>query len=109
MFRGNNKKSLGRRLAIAVTAGCFVLAGCTEKLSRDDFASRVKDKSDTEVATIIGKPATVDTSQPDRVAWVYNSRTFNIAEGNKFDTKAVVVFGKSASDGKLRTIDVAFE
>ena len=78
-------------------------------LSREDFATRVKDKSDTEVATLVGKPAAVDASKPDRVTWIYNSRTFNIQEGNKFDAKTAVVFSKSAPEGKLKATDVVFE
>ena len=110
MFRVGDPKFPGRgAAAIAVAAACFVLAGCSEMLSREDFAARVKDKSDKEVATLVGKPAAVDASQPDRVAWIYNSRTFNIQEGNKFDTKAVVVFSKTAPEGKLKAVDVAFE
>jgi len=50
-----------------------------------------------------------DASAPDQIIWTYNSRTFNIEKGNKFDTKAVVVFTKKAnSDGKLRATDVKF-
>jgi len=110
MFRVSNTKFHGRGVAaIVVAAACFVLAGCSEMLSREDFATRVKDKSDKEVATLVGKPAAVDASQPDRVAWIYNARTFNIEQGNKFDTKAVVVFSKTAPEGKLKATDVVFE
>ena len=92
-------KSLGRLAAVAVIAGSFLLAGCSEMLSRADFAARVKDKSDAEVAKLIGKPASVDSTKPDQVAWVYTSRTFDIDHGNKFDSKATVVFSKTASNG----------
>ena len=78
-------------------------------VSRDDFAAREKDKSDTEVAKVVGKPAAVDTSAPDKVTWTYTSRTFNIQEGNKFDSKAIVVFSKAGSTGQLRATDVKFE
>jgi len=97
--------SRGAALVVAVS---FVLAGCSEMLSRDDFAARVKDKSDSEVAKLVGKPVTVDTSKPDQVIWIYNSRTFNIEGGNKFDTKTIVVFNKAGS-GQLKATDVNFE
>jgi hypothetical protein len=110
MLRDGNPKFLRRSAAgLALAAACFVLAGCSEMLSREDFATRVKDKSDTEVATLVGKPATVDSTQPDRVTWIYNSRTFNIQEGNKFDAKTAVVFSKTTPEGKLKATDVVFE
>jgi hypothetical protein len=95
--------------ATAAFALGVVFAGCSELLSRDDFAARVKDKSDTEVAKVVGKPAAVDSSKPEEVTWTYNARTFNVQEGNKFDSKAVVVFAKGPSDGRLRAVDVRFE
>lgn len=109
MLRAVNPKTLGRVAAVAVMATSFVLAGCSEILSRDDFTARVKDKSDAEVAKVIGKPAAVDASAPDKVTWTYNAKTFNIQEGNKFDTKTVVVFRKAQPDGKLQATDVVFE
>src|SRR5688572_20186115 len=109
MSKALNSRFLRRVAAVAVVAGSFVLSGCSEMLSRDDFAARVKDKSDTEVAKLVGKPAAVDTSAPDRVTWTYNSKTFNIEQGNKFDSKSVVVFSKAGSDGQLKATDVKFE
>ena len=96
------------RALVAGVAACLVFAGCSEMMSRDDFAARVKDKSDTEVAKIVGKPTAVENGG-DQVAWIYTSRTFNIQEGNKFDTKTVVVFSKAGSNGQLRATDVKFE
>lgn len=104
-----NLKPLGKIAAVAVVAATFALTACSEILSRDDFAARVKDKSDVEVAKVIGKPAEVDASAPDRVTWTYNSKTFNIEAGNKFDTKTTVVFSKAAGDGKLKATDVKYE
>ena len=104
-----NARSFGRYAAIAIAAGSFLLAGCSEMLSRSDFTARVKDKSDAEVVKLVGKPSAVDESKPDQVAWVYTSRTFDIDHGNKFDSKATVVFSKTASNGKLVATDVQFE
>ena len=106
MFSAVNSRFLCGVAAVAVS---LVFAGCSEMLSRDDFAARVKDKSDTEVAKLVGKPAAVDTSAPNQVAWTYTSRTFNIQEGNKFDSKTVVVFSKAGANGQLRATDVKFE
>ena len=104
-----NSGSLGRLVSVALMAAGLLLAGCSEMLSRPDFAARVKDKSDTEVAKLIGKPSAVDESKPDRVTWTYTSRTFDIDHGNKFDSKATVVFSKNAAGGKLVATDVQFE
>jgi hypothetical protein len=101
-------KSKVASVVVAVTLG-LALSACSEMLSREDFAARVKDKSDAEVKKAVGTPAAVDESRPDQVTWTYNSRTFNIGENNKFDSKAVVVFSKAGSDGKLRAADVKFE
>lgn len=106
MFPAINSRFFRGVTAVVVS---LVFAGCSEMLSRDDFAARVKDKSDAEVTKLVGKPAAVDTSAPDQVAWTYTSRTFNIEQGNKFDTKAVVVFNKAGSNGQLRVTDVKFE
>jgi hypothetical protein len=102
-------RSFGRFAAAALVASSVFLAGCSEMLSRTDFTARIKDKSDTEVAKLIGKPAAVDASAPDRVTWVYNSRTFNVDDSNKFDSKTIVVFSKTAADGKLVATDIRFE
>lgn len=109
MFEALNSRFLRRVAAVTAVAASLVFAGCSEMLSRDDFAARVKDKSDAEVAKLVGKPAAVDSSAPDRVTWTYTSRTFNIEEGNKFDSKAVVVFNKAGSNGQLKATDVRFE
>ena len=106
MFRVISSKLV---CTVAAVAAAVVFTGCSEMLSRDDFAARVKDKSDAEVTKLVGKPAAVDTSAPGQVAWTYTSRTFNIQEGNKFDSKAVVVFNKAGSNGQLRVTDVKFE
>jgi hypothetical protein len=103
-------RTMSARIALVMlTAASLALAGCSGVQSREDFAAKVKDKSDKEVAKQIGKPASVTEVAPDQVAWTYNGRTFNIEQGNKFDTKAVVVFSKAAADGQLKAVDVKFE
>ena len=109
MFVALKSRIPARMAVVAFAAASFLLAGCSEMMSREDFAARVKDKSDAEVTKAIGKPAAVDASQADRVTWVYNSKTFNIEDKNKFDTKSIVVFSKAAPDGKLKATDVSFE
>ncbi len=109
MFETINSRFIRSVAAVTVVAASLAFAGCSELMSRDDFTARVKDKSDTEVAKTIGKPAAVDTSAPDQVTWTYTSKTFNIEAKNKFDSKTIVVFSKAAANGKLRATDVKFE
>ena len=109
MLRAVNSRFLRKVAAVTAVVSSIVFAGCSEMLSRDDFAARVKDKSDTEVAKLVGKPALVGNGTADQVTWTYTSKTFNIENGNKFDSKAVVVFSKAGSDGKLKATDIRFE
>lgn len=102
----SNRGSLGVVVAAAFAAS-FAVAGCSGVSSRDDFAARIKDKSEQEVAKEIGKPASVDASKPDRVVWTYTSRTFNLENKNKVDPKTVVVF--TPAGGKLKVAEVVYE
>ena len=98
---------LVRSIAVVAAAASFLLAGCSELVSRDDFTQRVQNKSDAEVTKAVGKPAAVAETTPGQVTWTYNGRTFNVQDHNKFDTKAIVVFSKSGD--KLTVTDVRFE
>ena len=75
--------------------------------NREDFASQLKNKTEPEVLRYAGKPAQVDRTNPDRVAWIYKSRTFDVAT-RKTDPETDVVFTPS-SDGKLHVADVVFK
>ena len=75
--------------------------------NREDFASQLKNKTEPEVLQYAGKPAQVDRTNPDRVAWIYKSRTFDVAT-RKTDPETDVVFAPS-SDGKLHVADVVFK
>ena len=98
---------LVRSVAAAAAAISLLVAGCSEMVNREDFTQRVQNKSDAEVAKLVGKPDAVAEPAPGQVAWTYNGRTFNVQDGNKFDTKAVVMFAKSGD--KLTVTDVRFE
>ena len=98
---------IGRSFAAIAAAASLLLAGCAELVRRDDFTARVQNKSDKEVTKAVGKPQAVEESSPSEVKWTYNGRTFNVQDGNKFDTKAVVVFAKSGD--QLKVTDVRFE
>lgn len=97
-----------RKFAAAAAVAAIVAAGgCAEQSNRDDFSSLLKNKTEAEVLKFAGKPAQVDSSQPDRLAWVYKSRTFDVAT-RKSDPQTTVIF-KRAEDGKLHVAEVVFD
>ena len=99
----------GTRFAVTWVAGCFVLvvSGCSELQSREDFANRIKDKSEKEVVKEVGKPAKIET-HGDQVRYIYTSRTFKIESGNKIDAQAVVVFSPTPG-GIHKAAEVLYE
>jgi hypothetical protein len=88
-------------------AAMFVSSGCSETSNREDFASLVKSKTEPEVLKMAGKPAQVDSTNANRVAWIYKSRTFDVPT-RKTDPETDVIFTPS-SDGKLHVADVLFK
>ena len=108
MFRSIENR-FGAVVRVAIVATAFLVAGCGEKMSREDFATRIKDANEKQVAKVIGKADSVEQVAPDRVHWIYLSRTFNIEKGNTFDPKTIVVFTPSGSGGELKVSDVKFE
>ena len=86
-----------------------VLAGCGPMVERTDFTTAVSNKSDDEVQKLYGKPASVESPDADHVVWTYKGMTFNLADGNKRDSKEIVTFTRSASTSKLMVTDVKFE
>ncbi len=97
-----------RRVAgLAVAA--LVLAGCGEIYDRNDFTKLVVGKSEQEVTKGVGKPAVVDSSNPDRVTWTYNAVTFDLEKSNRRDPKTIVVFTRDAAKGTLRAAEVKYE
>jgi hypothetical protein len=91
----------------AVLAAAMVLNGCSPIENRDDFASQLKNKTEAEVLKFAGKPASVDRTTPDRVAWIYKARTFDVST-RQTDAQANVIFA-SAPDGKLHVVEVEFK
>ena len=99
------KLSIAAFLAVAGLS----LGGCGDLYERTDFANSVQGKSDAEVQKAVGKPASVDASNPGRVTWTYNSTTFNVNDANKRDAKTIVVFKPEAAGGKLRAAEILYE
>ena len=88
-------------------AAAIVLGGCSPIENREDFAAQLKNKTEAEVLKFAGKPVEIDRSDPDHIAWIYRSRTFDVAS-RRTDPETDVVFG-SAPDGKLHVVEVKFK
>ncbi len=99
------KLSIAAFLAVAGLS----LGGCGELYERSDFVKSVQGKSDAEVQKAIGKPASIDASNPGRVTWTYTSATFDLEHGNKRDAKTIVVFKPEAAGGKLKAAEILYE
>jgi hypothetical protein len=92
---------------VACAIALLALAGCGPVLERSDFVKEVQNKSEAEVQKSLGKPVSVDASNPDHVVWTYNGESFDLANGNKRDSKQTVVFARIGD--KLTVTDVQFE
>jgi hypothetical protein len=92
-----------------IVAAVFFVAACGERLSRDDFAALVKDKSPAEVEARHGKPDAVEESGGS-LKWIYASKTFNTGElTTKTDEKTVVVFAKTDPNSPAKVVDVLYQ
>lgn len=97
-----------RCVAVAASLVAAVLsAGCAETTNREDFASQLKNKTEEQVLKFAGKPAAINAEKPEHPAWIYKSRTFDVAT-RKSDAKTTVIFSPAA-DGKLHVAEVVFE
>ena len=90
----------------AASAALFVLTGCSEIANREDFASQLNNKTEAEVVKFAGKPASVDSTNPERVTWAYKARTFDVTT-RRTDARTDVIFTRGA-DGKLHVAGVEF-
>jgi hypothetical protein len=91
----------------AILGACLVLAACGERTNREDFVGLIKGKTELQVRTNAGKPASIDDQSSSRHVWTYTSRTFDVQRQNKTDGKTIVTFTPGA-DGKLVVSDVKF-
>ena len=94
---------------VVFAALMVALGGCGEKLSREDFAAAVKDKTAADVQKTVGKPDAVDESQPGAVKWTYTSKTFSTGEATKMDKRAVVVFQQRDPNAPATVADVMYD
>ena len=91
----------------AILGASLVLAACGERTNREDFVGLIKGKTEQQVATNAGKPASVEDQSSGRHVWTYTSRTFDVQRQNKTDAKTIVTF-TPGPDRKLVVSDVKF-
>jgi hypothetical protein len=97
-----------KALCITAAAAAFLaFSGCSELTNREDFATGLKHKTESEVLKYAGKPKEVDRASAERVTYIYKSRTFEVAT-RKTDSETDVIFTPE-SDGKLHVSEVVFK
>jgi hypothetical protein len=92
-------------LIVFVTLGAY---GCGGVYGHEEFEKLVKNKSEDEVVKELGKPASVDNSNPARIVWTYNSVTYDIEKGNTRDAAAKLILKPSAGAGKLQVAEIEY-
>ncbi len=94
---------------MAILAGVAFLAaaGCGGSYSRGQFQGHVVGKTEDEIVSRVGKPDAVDTKDPAKPRWTYNTKTFDPDNFNQVDPKAIVILEKDAQ-GKLVGKDVLY-
>jgi hypothetical protein len=95
-----------RRLLTACALLAFVaLAACSRPFSRDDFTTAVIGKSEQEVLTAVGKPASVKEDDPDHARWTYSHQTFDLNNQNRMDSTTTVLFEGPAGKRHATKVD----
>jgi hypothetical protein len=100
-----------RRVLFAVLCG-FLLAvsGCSGGgggQQRGLFTGAVTDKTEAEVESKFGKPASVDASGSSTLKWTYKRLTFDPDNQNQVDNETILIFQKDAA-GKFKVTQVIF-
>ena len=103
--------SRGTLLAVAMLGFIIAATGCEGREgghSRGLFVGYVTDKTEEEVTAKIGKPDSVDTSNPNTPKWVYKRKTFDPDNQNKVDSEALLIFQKDPASGQFKVTQVVF-
>jgi hypothetical protein len=96
--------------AVGFAALAITLTACGEKLSREDFAAAVKDKTTADVQSAMGKPHAVDESAAGMVKWTYKSKTFSTGDSaTKLDKQTIVVFQQRDPNAPATVADVQYD
>jgi hypothetical protein len=71
------------------------------------FIGYVTDKTEEEVIAKVGKPDSVDNSNPSTPRWIYKKKTFDPDNQNQVDNETILIFQKDAT-GKFKCTQVTF-
>ena len=96
------------RTALFVIA-TLALAGCGDVYVHEEFNKLAMNKSDAEVKESLGKPTSIDATNPQHVLWTYYSKTFDVDNQNKRDIKAVVIFEPDPATKTLKAVKVEYQ
>ena len=96
-------------LAAAACGIVLALAGCSGDGGRERglFTGYVTDKTEEEVVAKVGKPDSIDASNPGTPKWVYKKKTFDPDNQNQVDNETILIFQKDVS-GKFKVTQVIF-
>lgn len=93
--------------SVAVLLALTACSGGGGGQQRGLFTGYVTDKTEDEVVAKVGKPDSVDSSNPNTPKWVYKKKTFDPDNRNQVDNETILIFQKDAS-GKLKVTQVIF-
>lgn len=100
-----------KSILVAVLCGMAItLSACGAKdggQQRGLFTGAVTDKAPEEVEGKFGKPASVETPNPNTQRWTYKRITFDPDNQNQVDAETILIFQKGA-DGKFKVTQVIF-
>jgi hypothetical protein len=91
--------------SIVITAGACSPGGGGQQ--RGLFTGYVTDKTEEEVTAKVGKPDSIDTTNPNTPRWIYKKKTFDPDNQNQVDKETILIFQKDAS-GKFKCVQVVF-
>ena len=94
-------------LLATIVAAAIAACGPTGGYQRGLFQGYVVGATEEEIASKIGKPDSIDTSDPKAPRWIYKGKTFDPDNQNKSDARSIVILQRDAQ-GKLRGTDVIF-
>ena len=101
-----------KAILVAVACGIVLaLTGCSGQVSgtaRGLFTGYVTDKTEEEVVAKVGKPASVETVNPNTQRWTYKKKTFDPDNQSLIDNETILIFQKDPASGKFKVTQVIF-
>ena len=100
-------KALLMAAVCGVFLACAACSGGGGGQQRGLFTGYVTDKTEEEVVAKIGKPDSIDATNPNTPKWTYKRKTFDPDNQNQVDNETILIFQKAA-DGKFKVSQVIF-